>query len=125
VSYQHINRKQDTNNVYLVEVTSGESRKIFTDQEQHYLDDFHDVEWLDGGEAFTFVSERSGWRHVHKVARDGQSVTDLTPGDYDIASLIKVDVKITRAPILMSFPTTRDMLCTRTRRLSSRRSIAW
>ena len=89
---QHINRKQDTNNVYLVEVTSGESRKIFTDQEQHYLDDFHDVEWLDGGEAFTFVSERSGWRHVHKVARDGQSVTDLTPGDYDIASLIKVDV---------------------------------
>ena len=88
---QHINRKQDTNNVYLVDATSGESRKIFTDEEQHYLDDFHDVEWLDDGEAFTFVSERSGWRHVHKVSRDGQSVSDLTPGDYDIASLIKVD----------------------------------
>ena len=88
---QHINRKQDTNNVYLVDATSGESRKIFTDQELHYLDDFHDVEWLDDGEAFTFVSERSGWRHVHKVSRDGQSVTDLTPGDYDIASLVKVD----------------------------------
>lgn len=88
---QHINRKQDTNNVYLVDATSGESRKIFTDEELHYLDDFHDVEWLDDGEAFTFVSERSGWRHVHKVSRDGQSVTDLTPGDYDIASLIKVD----------------------------------
>ena len=91
VLLQHVNRKQDTNNVYLVDATSGESRNIFTDQELHYLDDFHDVEWLDDGEAFTFVSERSGWRHVHKVSRDGQSVTDLTPGDYDIASLIKVD----------------------------------
>jgi dipeptidyl-peptidase-4 len=89
---QHVNRKQDTNNVYLVNATSGESRRIFTDQEQHYLDDFHDVEWLDDGDAFTFVSERSGWRHVHKVSRDGQSVADLTPGNYDIASLIKVDV---------------------------------
>ena len=90
---QHVNRKQDTNNVYLVNATSGESRKIFTDEEQHYLDDFYDVEWLDDGEAFTFVSERSGWRHVHKVSRDGQAVTDLTPGDYDIASLVKVDTE--------------------------------
>ncbi|ANM32137.1 peptidase S9 [Acidobacteria bacterium Mor1] len=89
---QHVNRKQDTNNVYLVDATTGAGRKIFTDQEEHYLDDFHDVEWLDDGEAFTFVSERSGWRHVHKVSRDGESVTDLTPGDYDIASLVKVDV---------------------------------
>ena len=90
---QHVNRKQDTNDVYLVDATSGVSRKIFTDEELHYLDGFHDVEWLDDGEAFTFVSERSGWRHVHRVSRDGQSVTDLTPGDYDIASLIKVDTE--------------------------------
>ncbi len=91
VLLQYVNRKQDTNRVYLVEAVSGESRNIFTDKEEHYLDDFHDVEWLDDGKAFTFVSERSGWRHVHKVSRDGQTVTDLTPGDYDIASLIKVD----------------------------------
>ena len=69
---QHVNRKQDTNNVYLVDAASGESRAVFTDQELHYLDDFHDVEWLDDGEAFTFVSERSGWRHVHKVSRGGR-----------------------------------------------------
>jgi dipeptidyl-peptidase-4 len=91
VLLQHVNRKQDTNDVYLVDAKSGESRRIFTDQELHYLDDFHDVEWLDDGKSFTFVSEQSGWRHVHKVSRDGQSVEDLTPGDYDIAALLKVD----------------------------------
>jgi dipeptidyl-peptidase-4 len=93
VLLQHVNRKQDTNDVYLVDAESGDSRKILTDEELHYLDDFHDVEWLDDGGSFTFVSERSGWRHVHKVSRDGQSVEDLTPGDYDIAALLKVDTE--------------------------------
>ena len=91
VLVQHVNRKQDTNQLYLVDAVSGESRRIFIDQEPQYLDDFHDVEWLDDGAAFTFVSERTGWRHVHKVSRDGQSVSDLTPGDFDVAELIKVD----------------------------------
>ncbi|MEO1325946.1 MAG: S9 family peptidase [Pseudomonadota bacterium] len=88
---QHVNRKQDTNRVYIVEAISGESENIFVDQDADYLDDFHDVEWLDDGAAFTFISERSGWRHVHKVSRDGETITDLTPGDYDVASLLKVD----------------------------------
>ncbi|MEM6638351.1 MAG: DPP IV N-terminal domain-containing protein [Pseudomonadota bacterium] len=90
---QYVNRKQDTNRVFLINADTGEGRNIFTDQEESYLDDFHDVEWLEDGAAFTFVSERSGWRHVHKVSRDGGTVTDLTPGDYDIADLVKVDVE--------------------------------
>ncbi len=88
---QHVNRKQDTNNVYLVNATSGESTQVFTDKEEHYLDDFHDVVWLDDGQAFTFVSERPGWRQVFKVSRDGQDVISLTPGHYDVASLVKID----------------------------------
>jgi len=93
VLIQHVNRKQDVNTVYLVDAATGASRAIFTDEALHYLDDFHDVEWLDDGEAFTFVSERSGWRHVHKVSRDGKTVTDLTPGDFDIAALLKIDTE--------------------------------
>ncbi|MEM7082705.1 MAG: S9 family peptidase [Pseudomonadota bacterium] len=88
---QSVNRKQDTNRVYLVDAATGQSRKIFTDQDAHHLDDFHDVEWLNDGESFTFVSERSGWRHVHKVSRDGQSIDDLTPGAFDVAQLLAVD----------------------------------
>ncbi|MEM9055912.1 MAG: prolyl oligopeptidase family serine peptidase, partial [Pseudomonadota bacterium] len=91
VLLQYVNRKQDTNRLYLVDAATGESRNIFTDKEQHHLDDFHDVEWLEDGAAFTFVSERSGWRHVHRVSRDGKAVVDLTPGAYDVAALIKVD----------------------------------
>ncbi|MEO0367082.1 MAG: DPP IV N-terminal domain-containing protein, partial [Pseudomonadota bacterium] len=90
---QHVNRKQDTNTIYLVDAATGESQNIFVDQEAEHLDDFHDVEWLDDGHSFAFVSERNGWRHVHKVSRDGTSVEDLTPGDYDIAELLKIDTE--------------------------------
>ena len=64
---------------------------VLVDEEATHLDGFHDVEWLDDGAAFTFISERSGWRHVHRVSRDGQSIVDLTPGAFDVAELVAVN----------------------------------
>ncbi|MDJ0940947.1 MAG: DPP IV N-terminal domain-containing protein [Woeseiaceae bacterium] len=90
VLIQHVNRKQDTNRLLLVDARSGAATPVFVDQEQTHLDDFHDVEWLADGAAFTFVSERSGWRHVYRVSRDGETVTDLTPGEFDVAALVAV-----------------------------------
>lgn len=88
---QHVNRKQDTNDVYYVDAASGEATLLFTEKEIHFLDDFLDVEWLDGGQAFTWISERSGWRHVHRISRDGGAVVDLTPGDFDIVEVTTLD----------------------------------
>lgn len=88
---QHVNRKQDTNDVYFADATSGAATLLFTEKEIHFLDDFLDVEWLDGGKAFTWISERSGWRHVHRVSRDGGAVVDLTPGDFDIVEVTSLD----------------------------------
>lgn len=38
--------------------------------------------WLPGGERVWFVSERSGWMHVHTVSAAGGKVRSLTKGDY-------------------------------------------
>ncbi len=88
---QHVNRRQNRNQVYLVDITDGAMTPVFLDEEETHLDDFHDVEWLDDGQAFTFISESNGWRHVYRVARNGESVINLTAGDYDIAELVAVD----------------------------------
>jgi dipeptidyl-peptidase-4 len=40
-----------------------------------------------------WVSERDGWRHLYTVARDGSDVKLLTPGDYDVVSVLTVDAK--------------------------------
>ncbi|MGM9511089.1 S9 family peptidase [Larkinella sp. GY13] len=48
-------------------------------------------EWLDGGKAFIWVSEKDGWRHLYRISRDGKKELLLTPGSYDIANINYTD----------------------------------
>ena len=52
-----------------------------------------DVEWIDGGKRFLWASERDGWRHIYSVSRDGNDVKCITPGNFDVISVEKVDRK--------------------------------
>jgi len=88
---QHVNRRQNVNRLYYADAESGALTPVLVDEEATHLDDFHDVEWLDDGQAFTFISEKNGWRHVYRVSRDGGSMIDLTPGPFDVAALAAVD----------------------------------
>lgn len=91
VLIQHVNRRQNRNQLYYAGVADGTLTPVLLDRQETHLDDFHDVEWLDGGAAFTFISERDGWRHVYRVSRAGDEIIDLTPGEYDVAALVSVD----------------------------------
>ena len=91
VLIQHVNRRQNRNQLYYVDAASGALTPLLVDEDEAHLDDFHDVEWLDDGESFTFVSERSGWRHVYRVSRDGGTISNLTPQDFDVAAVVAVD----------------------------------
>jgi len=88
---QHLNRKQDTNHVYAVAADSGELTTILIEREQEFLEVYDDVTWLKEADAFTWISERSGWRHIHRVSADGTSTIDLTPGDFDITEMGTID----------------------------------
>ena len=90
---QHVNRKQDTNHLYLANVTSGKVKLVMTEQEENFLDFFDDARWLDKGNSFIWTSERSGWRHLYRISRDGKTVTNLTEGEFDITSIKAVDEK--------------------------------
>ena len=79
---QQLNRKQDTNTVFSADVLSGELETVLVEEELHYIEDVVDVTWFEGEDAFMWLSERSGWRHIYRVSRDGGTVVDLTPGDF-------------------------------------------
>jgi len=91
VLLQQVNRRQNRNQFYYADASDGSLTPVLVDEEATHLDDFHDVEWLQDGMFFTLISERSGWRHIYRVSRDGSSLVDLTPGDYDIAQLVAVN----------------------------------
>ena len=50
-------------------------------------------DWLAGGNSFLWASEKDGWRHLYMVSRDGKKETLLTPGNYDVMDIVRIDEK--------------------------------
>ncbi|WP_206483276.1 S9 family peptidase [Thalassotalea sp. G2M2-11] len=88
---QHLNRKQDRDILYLTNVSTGDVRKIYTEQDEHFLDGITDAKWINQGKNFIWTSEASGWRHFYNISRDGKTKIDLTPGEFDTVSIQAVD----------------------------------
>jgi dipeptidyl-peptidase-4 len=89
---QRMNRLQNTNQIMLGDVRSGEMKTIYTETDIAYLDSVDDWQWLDGDDRFVWISEQNGWRHVYTVSRDGQEVRPVTSGDdWEIVSVQLID----------------------------------
>jgi dipeptidyl-peptidase 4 len=88
---QRLNRLQNTNELLLGDVRTGQVRTVLTERDSTWVDVVNDVTWLARGRRFLWVSERDGWRHAYLVSRDGKSVRLLTRGRYDISKLVGAD----------------------------------
>lgn len=106
VVIQQLNRRQDTNTVMLGDVRTGKVRPIVNEKDEAWVDtawgdiDWDktglargDVEWIDSGKRFLWASERDGWRHIYSISRDGRDVKLITPGNYDVISVERVDLQ--------------------------------
>lgn len=93
VVIQRMNRLQNENRVMLCDAETGATITILTETDPAYLDAVNDWEWLDGDREFTWVSERTGWRHLYRVSRDGDRVRDITDDgdDWEIVSVQRID----------------------------------
>ena len=96
---QQLNRKQNESIVFVCNPATQAVTPIHTESNNTWIDvksrwnddDPSGWEWLDGGKAFVWVSEKDGWRHIYKVTSDGKKETLLTPGDYDIETISLID----------------------------------
>lgn len=104
VIIQQLNRLQNTNNVMLGDVHTGKVHSVLIEKDDAWVDtawgeiDWDrqglargDVEWIDGGKRFLWVSERDGWRHIYSISRDGRDVKSVTPGNLDVINVERVD----------------------------------
>jgi dipeptidyl-peptidase-4 len=91
VFIQQMNRKQDTNTVFYADAITAEIKEIFVEKEDTFIKHLYDPIWFENGEHFLWLSERSGWSHIYKVSRDGQSIENLTPGNFDVTEYVNKD----------------------------------
>jgi dipeptidyl-peptidase-4 len=90
---QHFNRRESQDDVMLCNPTTGEVKTLFTESDSTWVDVMDDLNWLDKGKWFTWLSERDGWRHAYLVSTEGKETKLITPGDYDVIGIQAVDEK--------------------------------
>lgn len=87
---QRFNRKQNTNQVMLAEIDTGQSRTILLEWDDAWVDAHNELYWI-GQQQFTWISERNGWRHLYLARRDGQTPRQITRGEFDVIRLLQAD----------------------------------
>ena len=80
VVVQRLNRLQNTLELFLGDARTGQIRPILVERDSAWVDVVDGLRWVNQGRQFTWVSERSGWRHVYLVSRDGRTVRPMTAG---------------------------------------------
>jgi len=88
---QRLNRRQNVNDVMVLSASSGAGRVMFTDRDSAYVDVVEGPVWLAGERQFLWLSDRSGWRAVHLVGRDGRVVRQVTRAGVDVLGIVGVD----------------------------------
>jgi dipeptidyl-peptidase-4 len=77
---QQFNRQQNTNTLFYADILTGKVKEFFSEREETFIELMIEPYWLKKSDDFIWQSERDGWKHVYRVARDGKRCTDLTPG---------------------------------------------
>ncbi|GJM33811.1 MAG: peptidase S9 [Saprospiraceae bacterium] len=92
---QQLNRKQNTMRLWRCEAATGEATNIYTERDSAWIDavDEEDWKWVKQGEAFTWTSEKDGWRHLYLISKDGKTETLVSEGDYDLISIQELDLE--------------------------------
>lgn len=90
---QQFNRKQDTNTLFYADARSGKIEALLTEKEDTFIALMIEPKWLKSSDGFIWQSEREGWKHIYRVSRDGNTYTNLTPGEFDVTKLVSVDEK--------------------------------
>ncbi|HVI46185.1 MAG TPA: S9 family peptidase [Chitinophaga sp.] len=96
---QQLNRKQNESKIMVCNASNGQVRGLYTETDSAWIDvksrwdDDNIAGWdfIRNGKAFIWVSEQDGWRHLYNISSEGGKATLLTPGDYDVISIVKID----------------------------------
>ena len=102
---QQLNRKQNESKIFSCNPETGESKVVFSERDQAWIDIYtpwenvyglefrHKLAFVNGGKEFLWLSEKDGWRHLYRISKDGSKETLITKGDFDLMDIRLVDEK--------------------------------
>lgn len=93
LSVRRLNRLQNKLEILHATADSGESKVIWTDESNTYIDidAVDELVYLTDG-SFITLSERSGFKHLYHFGADGQLIRPLTAGSWQVDRFYGLDV---------------------------------
>jgi dipeptidyl-peptidase-4 len=91
VVIQRLNRHQSQLDLLLGDARTGVTSLLFSERDEAWLDVNDDMFWIDGGQRFTWTSDRDGFSHVYLYDRSGRMLRQLSSGPWDVTTFHGVD----------------------------------
>ncbi len=89
-----LNREQNVLDLLYGNPETGETETVLQETEDTYIDVTDDkLSFLDGGEHFVFLSERTGYKHAHLYRNEGTYLGPITEGTWEVTQFHGVDEK--------------------------------
>ena len=83
-------REQTWLDLNLADVENGRSRKLLRETTKAWVNNNGDPLWLKDG-SFLWFSERTGFKHLYRIAADGTVVRQVTNGRWDVRTLYGIN----------------------------------
>ncbi len=96
VWFMRMNRLQNEKLIFTSDVSdvksAGQPKPIYKETSPTYIEVTDDLHFLKDG-SFILTNEQDGWNHIVWNSADGKTQRVLTPGNYDVLSVIGADEK--------------------------------
>lgn len=86
-----LNRLQNHLELLMADASTGNSEVVYAEKNKYYIDITDQVCFLNNKHAMILSSEKDGYNHLYKYDWRSKVMTDLTPGKFDIESIIAID----------------------------------
>jgi dipeptidyl-peptidase-4 len=93
LALERLNRLQNHIELLLADAATGETRAVYRDESKTWVDVVSEIRWLSGNREFLWESEKDGWRHVYRAARDGSRERLVTKFEGDVIDVVGADEK--------------------------------
>ncbi|MEI6140649.1 MAG: DPP IV N-terminal domain-containing protein [Mariniphaga sp.] len=95
---QQLNRKQNVSKIWIANTANCLSKELWSDSDKAWVDleatwnSNNNIgwNWIEGGKAFIWASEKDGWRHLYRIDLDGKESL-ITKGDFDVIKVYLID----------------------------------
>ncbi|MBL7767101.1 MAG: S9 family peptidase [Chitinophagaceae bacterium] len=89
----HLNRKQNHLELLQVNAKTGITDPIYNETNEYYIEINDDLHFLKNRNTFIYTSEKNGYRHLYFHDIEANRSTQITQGNWEVASVYGVDEK--------------------------------